>query len=286
MIFAGSQEEPDLQRAEPDRAGQGVRPRHRRRRDGRGGPAAAGRLPHRRRVEPAHRAGRGAAGGGQPLRRVHPRTGRPRSATGGWGCGWSASWRPRPGASGPRAGGSSCPPGGTPHADGDCTSGPTRRTSSGSSPTVQLGRNVVIHCFANLYGCLVGDETRIGAFVEIQAGAQIGARCKISSHTFICSGRDDRGRGVRRPRGHVHQRPRPAGDHRGRRAADRGRLGADPDPGLPRGVDRQRGGHPGRRHDRRRRPGRGRRGRHPGRRTRGSRRRLPGPVPPPPQLPR
>jgi UDP-2-acetamido-3-amino-2,3-dideoxy-glucuronate N-acetyltransferase len=47
---------------------------------------------------------------------------------------------------------------------------------------------VVIHCFANLYGCSVGDETRIGAFVEIQAGARIGARCKVSSHTFICSG--------------------------------------------------------------------------------------------------
>jgi acetyltransferase-like isoleucine patch superfamily enzyme len=56
------------------------------------------------------------------------------------------------------------------------------------SPTVRLGRNVVIHCFANLYGCLVGDETRIGAFVEVQAGARIGARCKISSHTFVCSG--------------------------------------------------------------------------------------------------
>ena len=56
------------------------------------------------------------------------------------------------------------------------------------SPTVQLGRNVILHCFANLYGCLVGDDTRIGAFVEIQAGAHIGARCKISSHTFICSG--------------------------------------------------------------------------------------------------
>src|SRR5437868_7898941 len=56
------------------------------------------------------------------------------------------------------------------------------------SPTVQLGRNVVIHCFANLYGCRVGDDTRIGAFVEVQAGAKIGARCKISSHTFVCSG--------------------------------------------------------------------------------------------------
>jgi UDP-2-acetamido-3-amino-2,3-dideoxy-glucuronate N-acetyltransferase len=56
------------------------------------------------------------------------------------------------------------------------------------SPTVRLGRRVVIHCFANLYGCEVGDDTRIGAFVEIQAGARIGARCKISSHTFVCSG--------------------------------------------------------------------------------------------------
>jgi UDP-2-acetamido-3-amino-2,3-dideoxy-glucuronate N-acetyltransferase len=47
---------------------------------------------------------------------------------------------------------------------------------------------VTIHCFANLYGCSIGDETRVGAFVEIQAGAEVGARCKISSHTFICSG--------------------------------------------------------------------------------------------------
>jgi UDP-2-acetamido-3-amino-2,3-dideoxy-glucuronate N-acetyltransferase len=46
----------------------------------------------------------------------------------------------------------------------------------------------MIHCFANLYGCVVGEDTRVGAFVEIQAGAKIGARCKISSHTFICSG--------------------------------------------------------------------------------------------------
>src|SRR5262249_34750664 len=56
------------------------------------------------------------------------------------------------------------------------------------APTVQLGRNVVIHCFANLYGCWVSDDTRVGAFVEIQSGVKIGARCKISSHTFICSG--------------------------------------------------------------------------------------------------
>jgi acetyltransferase-like isoleucine patch superfamily enzyme len=56
------------------------------------------------------------------------------------------------------------------------------------APTVKLGRNVAVHCFVNLYGCLIGDETRIGAFVEIQAGARVGARCKISSHTFVCEG--------------------------------------------------------------------------------------------------
>ncbi len=53
---------------------------------------------------------------------------------------------------------------------------------------VVLGRDVRIHRFVNLYGCSVGDETRIGTFVEIQRGARVGARCKISSHTFICEG--------------------------------------------------------------------------------------------------
>lgn len=55
---------------------------------------------------------------------------------------------------------------------------------------VQLGRNVrIFHPdLVNLYGCAVGDETRIGTFVEVQAGAIIGARCKISSHSFICEG--------------------------------------------------------------------------------------------------
>ena len=56
------------------------------------------------------------------------------------------------------------------------------------SPDVRLGRNVIMHCFVNLYGCRVGDESRIGSFVEVQKGAAIGARCKISSHTFICEG--------------------------------------------------------------------------------------------------
>lgn len=53
---------------------------------------------------------------------------------------------------------------------------------------VLLGRDVKLYDFVNLYGCRVGDETRIGTFVEIQKGASIGARCKISSHTFICEG--------------------------------------------------------------------------------------------------
>lgn len=56
------------------------------------------------------------------------------------------------------------------------------------SPDVKLGRDVRLQGFINLYGCEIGDETRIGTFVEIQKGAKIGARCKISSHTFICEG--------------------------------------------------------------------------------------------------
>jgi acetyltransferase-like isoleucine patch superfamily enzyme len=56
------------------------------------------------------------------------------------------------------------------------------------APDVQLGNNTRIHCFVNIYGCSIGDESRVGAFVEIQKGASIGARCKISSHTFICEG--------------------------------------------------------------------------------------------------
>jgi UDP-2-acetamido-3-amino-2,3-dideoxy-glucuronate N-acetyltransferase len=56
------------------------------------------------------------------------------------------------------------------------------------APDVKLGRDVKMHGFVNLYGCVIGDETRIGCFVEVQKGASIGARCKISSHTFICEG--------------------------------------------------------------------------------------------------
>lgn len=56
------------------------------------------------------------------------------------------------------------------------------------APDVQLGPNVKIYDFVNLYGCVIGEETKIGAFVEIQKNARIGARCKISSHTFVCEG--------------------------------------------------------------------------------------------------
>jgi acetyltransferase-like isoleucine patch superfamily enzyme len=56
------------------------------------------------------------------------------------------------------------------------------------TPDVQLGKNVKLSKFINLYGCEVGDETKIGAFVEIQKNAVVGKRCKISSHTFICEG--------------------------------------------------------------------------------------------------
>jgi acetyltransferase-like isoleucine patch superfamily enzyme len=54
--------------------------------------------------------------------------------------------------------------------------------------SVVLGKNVVLNDFINLYGCKIGDETRIGPFVEIQKNAYIGKRCKIQSHTFICEG--------------------------------------------------------------------------------------------------
>ena len=56
------------------------------------------------------------------------------------------------------------------------------------SADVQLGKDVRLGKFINLYGCSIGDETKIGAFVEIQKNANVGRRCKISSHTFICEG--------------------------------------------------------------------------------------------------
>jgi acetyltransferase-like isoleucine patch superfamily enzyme len=56
------------------------------------------------------------------------------------------------------------------------------------APDVLIGANVTISAFVNLYGCSVGDNTKLGAFVEIQKGAAIGKNCKVSSHTFICEG--------------------------------------------------------------------------------------------------
>ncbi len=61
---------------------------------------------------------------------------------------------------------------------------PSRRIAN----DVKLGKNVQIHDFVNLYGCEIGDNTRIGVFVEIQKGAKIGRNCKISTHSFICEG--------------------------------------------------------------------------------------------------
>ncbi len=56
------------------------------------------------------------------------------------------------------------------------------------SPDVKLGRNVKLSKFINLYGCQIGDDTKVGAFVEIQKNAAVGKNCKISSHSFICEG--------------------------------------------------------------------------------------------------
>lgn len=56
------------------------------------------------------------------------------------------------------------------------------------APDVKLGERVRVFAFTNLYGCEVGDDSRVGAFVEIQKGARVGCRCKISSHSFLCEG--------------------------------------------------------------------------------------------------
>ncbi|MBZ5616794.1 MAG: N-acetyltransferase [Acidobacteriia bacterium] len=58
------------------------------------------------------------------------------------------------------------------------------------APSVKLGQNVKLSKFINLYGCEIGDDTKIGAFVEIQKNARVGKNCKISSHTFVCEGVD------------------------------------------------------------------------------------------------
>ena len=68
-------------------------------------------------------------------------------------------------------------------ADGPVNDAPYRLITN-----VEFGENVVVQAFTNLYGCKIGDNTRIGPFVEIQRGAVIGANCKIQSHSFICDG--------------------------------------------------------------------------------------------------
>ena len=73
------------------------------------------------------------------------------------------------------------------------------------APDVKLGKNVRLIGFVNLYGCEIGDDVKIGTFVEIQKGAKIGNRCKISSHSFHLRGGHLGGRGFRRPQRHFHQ---------------------------------------------------------------------------------
>ena len=64
----------------------------------------------------------------------------------------------------------------------------TRHVFQQISPDVKMGKGVRLFGFVNLYGCEIGDDVKIGTFVEVQKGAKIGNRCKISSHTFICEG--------------------------------------------------------------------------------------------------
>ena len=64
----------------------------------------------------------------------------------------------------------------------------TRESAQERLADVRLGRDVKLGAFINLYGCAIGDDSKIGPFVEVQRGAVIGRRCKISSHTFICEG--------------------------------------------------------------------------------------------------
>src|SRR4051794_25811561 len=65
---------------------------------------------------------------------------------------------------------------------------PSNHAEFRSLHDVDFGHDVVVHSFTNLYGCTIGNNTRIGTFVEIQRGAVVGANCKIQSHTFICDG--------------------------------------------------------------------------------------------------
>lgn len=68
------------------------------------------------------------------------------------------------------------------------TSSPSPEAFQLIAPNVKLGRGVRIYGFVNLYGCEIGDDTKIGTFVEVQKGVRIGRRCKVSSHSFLCEG--------------------------------------------------------------------------------------------------
>jgi acetyltransferase-like isoleucine patch superfamily enzyme len=68
------------------------------------------------------------------------------------------------------------------------TAGPTNDAPYRLIDDVTFGKNVVVYSFTNLYGCQIGDNTRIGPFVEIQQGVRVGANCKIQSHAFVCTG--------------------------------------------------------------------------------------------------
>jgi acetyltransferase-like isoleucine patch superfamily enzyme len=68
------------------------------------------------------------------------------------------------------------------------TESPANEAASRQIDDVRFGEEVIVQSFTNLYGCRIGDRTRIGTFVEVQRGAEIGSACKIQSHSFICDG--------------------------------------------------------------------------------------------------
>ena len=133
---------------------------------------------------------------------------------------------------------------------------------------VAFGEDVVVGPFTNLYGCEIGDGTRIGPFVEVQAGARIGARCKVQSHTFVCDGVTI-GDGVFVGHGVVFVNDRRPRATAGGRLQTDGGLDTAADRRRRRGEPRLGRGDPRRRGDRRRRDGR--RGRGGGRRRRARR---------------
>lgn len=74
------------------------------------------------------------------------------------------------------------------HPPASAATGPCNDADNRLLDDVTFGEGVVVHSFTNLYGCRIGSRTRIGTFVEIQRGAEVGAGCKVQSHTFICDG--------------------------------------------------------------------------------------------------